>query len=136
VTEDLQRLYDQLTCAQIEREEARRTIVVPGPATAVKVEAWLIAHGLDDLMTVVCSPYIKAGTMVVIDERAIEAGGHEALQHSIRESRERLKAPTCQACGANGYGGPPLHRLDCPVSYYAWGLRVMNPSSAFTITGT
>src|SRR4051812_36846647 len=105
--EDFQRLYDQITCAQIEREEARRTIVVPGPATAVKLEAWLIAHGLDDIMTVACSPYIEAGTMYVIDERSIEAGGHEALQHSMREMSEQLKAPTCQACGVSGYGGPP-----------------------------
>jgi hypothetical protein len=135
VIEDLQHLYDQIACAQIEREEARRTIVASGPATAVKLEAWLVAHGLDDIMTVVCSPYIKPGTMIVIDERAIDAGGHEALQHSMRGMSERLKAPTCQACGAHGYGGPPLHRPGCPVGYYIWGLQVMNPTSAIIVAG-
>ncbi len=134
--EAIQRIYDQVACAEIEREEARRTIVVPGPATAVKLEAWLVAHGFDDIMTVVCSPGVKAGTMLVIDERAVEASGNEALQHSMREMSERLKAPTCQACGAHGYGGPPLHRSYCPVSYYAFGSRVMNPASAVRIVGT
>lgn len=135
MTEDLQHLYDQITCAQIEREEASRTIVVPGPATAVKLEAWLIAHGLDDIVSVVCSPYIKPGTMIVIDERAIEAGGHESLQHSMREMSERLKAPTCQACGASGCGGWPLYWFGCPAGYYIWGLQVMNLTSATIVTG-
>lgn len=78
--EDILRLYDQIACAQIEREEARRTIIVPGPATAVKIEAWLIAHGVDDIITVVCSPFIEAGTAIVIDERAIAAADDEALR--------------------------------------------------------
>lgn len=48
----MQRLQDAVTCAEIEREEAKRTVLVPGPASAVKLEAWLAAHGLDDVITV------------------------------------------------------------------------------------
>lgn len=138
--EDLQHFYDLITCGQIEREECHRAVIVPGPATAVKVEAWLITHGLDDIITVACSPAVKAGTMLVIDERAIDAGMAEAMQVAARESIARLRGPTCPQCGAHGYGGRVWHRTDCGVGRvmdaYAFGLRVTNPSSLIRITGT
>ena len=77
---ELRRWSDRIRFAEIVREEAKRTVLVPGPASAVKLEAWLAAHGLDDVITVQMSQFLPADTWYVIDEQAIEAGQAEALQ--------------------------------------------------------
>ena len=78
---EMRRTLDLIRCAEIERQEAKRTVVVPGPASAVKLDAWLIAHGLDDVITVKTSQALPPDTWLLIDEQAIEADLAETLQH-------------------------------------------------------
>lgn len=77
---EIRRWIDLIECGRMEREESRRTIVVPTPELAVEVEAMAAAAGLGDLWAVVHNPYTPPNCVYVIDEQAIEAGTREALQ--------------------------------------------------------
>lgn len=81
---EIRRWVDLITCGQMEREEARRTIVVPTPELAVEIEAMAAAAGLGDLWTVKHNQYAPDGYVYIIDEQAIDAGLRESLQQSLR----------------------------------------------------
>lgn len=128
----MRRLLDRIRCAEIAREEAKRTVLVPGPASAVQFEAWLVAHGLDDVITVEMSRYLPTDTWIVMDVQAIEAGQAEALQQMARQPL----FPTCGLCGAVNYGdGPMRHRMDCPIAAHLWAMTCMSPTSMIRVTG-
>ncbi len=128
----MQRLDDAITCAEIEREEARRTVLVPGPASAVKLEAWLAAHGLDDVITVQCSQFLPPDTWYVINERAMEADQNAAMQKLSREPLFPYKTNACCGLGV-GQG----HLPGCLVANYARAAAtVREPSALIRITGT
>jgi hypothetical protein len=126
------RLADQIRCAQIEREEAHRTVLVPGPASAVKLEAWLAAHGLDDLVTVRTSQFLPADTWIVVDEQAIEAGTAEAIQAMTRQPLcpELGRCPRCDWEIGSG------HSPTCIASIHAWGMLTRDPSAVIRVTTT
>ncbi|MGI5247792.1 hypothetical protein [Dactylosporangium sp. CA-139066] len=128
----MQRIEDAVTCAEIEREEARRTVLVPGPASAVKLEAWLAAHRLDDVITVQCSPLLPPDTWYVIDERAIDAALAEAVQQDMRRPLFEVKTNAC--CGQiAGHG----HLPGCMIGNYAWAAAtVRSPNLWLKVTGT
>lgn len=126
---EMRRTLDLIRCAEIERQEAKRTVIVPGPASAVKLEAWLVAHGLDDVVTVKMSQWLPADTWYVIDERAIEAGTAEALQHYRPTFAEPRSCPRCMWAVGTG------HSPTCMVSHYAWGMQVNTPSALIRVTG-
>lgn len=125
----MRRTLDLIRCAEIEREEAKRTVLVPGPASAVKLEAWLIAHGLDDVITVEMSQVLPADTYVVVDEQALEASTAEALQHYRPTFAEPRSCPRCMWPVGTG------HSLTCPISVYTWGMSTVSPSSLIRVTG-
>lgn len=127
----MQRLSDAITCAEIEREEAKRTVLVPDPASAVKLEAWLATHGLDDVITVECSRHLPPNTWIVIDVRAIEASTAEAMQAMAREALFETKRNSC--CGWEVGTG---HGARCSINFYTWGMRTLNPTAMIRITGT
>ncbi len=80
----LRRWIDLIECGRMERDEARRTIVVSTPELAVQIEAMAAAAGIDDLWTVCLNLYAPAGFVYIIDEQAIDAGLRESLQHALR----------------------------------------------------
>lgn len=126
LTAALQCLDDAITCAEIEREEARRTILVPGPASAVKLEAWLAAHGLTDVITVQCSQFLPPDTWYVINERAMEAEQAEAVQALSREPMFPYKTNACCGLGV-GQG----HLPGCLVGNYARVAATIRDPRAF-----
>jgi len=129
VLAEMQRLADRIRCAEIEREEARRTVLVPGPASAVKLQAWLIAHGLDELVTVETSRFLPADTWVVIDQRAVEAATAEAIQHMARQPLQQPEhCPRCRWAVGTG------HSPACIASIHAWGLLTRDPSAVIRVT--
>lgn len=81
ILRDLQRLIDLILCAQIAREEARRTAVVPDLAVRNTVQSWLVANGLDDIMTVLVNSWLPPKTVWIINERELDASVRETLQH-------------------------------------------------------
>lgn len=128
----MQRISDAVTCAEIEREEARRLVLVPGPASAVKLEAWLAAHGLDDVITVQCSQFLPADTWYVINQRTIDASQAEATQAMTREPLFEVKTNPC--CGQIvGHG----HLPGCLIGNYTWAAAtVRDPRALIRIAGT
>jgi hypothetical protein len=81
---EIRRWADLVTAAEMEREESRRTYVVPDRDLAVQIEALAAALGVDDLVTVVTNPMMPAGQAYVINAQAMRAAGAEALQHMLR----------------------------------------------------
>jgi hypothetical protein len=129
---ELRRLHDRIRCAEIAREEARRTVLVPGPASAVKLEAWLIAHGLDDIITVEMSQFLPPDTWIVMDVQAIEAGTAEAIQEMSRQPL-LLSVKSCPRCGWEVGTG---HSPRCIVGMYAFtAATVREPLSWIKVTG-
>lgn len=129
---ELRRWSDRITFAEIVREEAKRTVLVPGPASAVKLEAWLIAHGLDDVITVKTSQFLPVDTWFVVDEQAINAGVDEAVQEMTRKPLFEVKTNGC--CGQIvGYG----HLPGCLIGNYAWvAANIRTPGSLIKVIGT
>ncbi|GAA4439494.1 hypothetical protein [Phytohabitans houttuyneae] len=69
--------------ADIIRQEAKRTILCP-PDQATRVR-WLIDQaGIADILTVVESQWVPAGTLLVVDQQAIEAEFQEDLRRPFR----------------------------------------------------
>ncbi len=81
---EIRRWMDLVACAEMAREESRRTYVMPDPDLAVQVEAMAAALGVDDVVSVVVNPWLPPGTVYVVDEQALRAAGVEALQHGSR----------------------------------------------------
>lgn len=81
---ELRRWADLVACSAIAREESARTYVVPDRELAVQIEAVAAALGIDDLVTVVTSPFVPAGQVFVLDERAITAAAAQAVQRALR----------------------------------------------------
>lgn len=75
---DIQRAYDMVRFHDIVREESKRTIMCrPDQATRLR---WHVDQaGLDDVITVVESPYVPDGQVLVIADQTIEAANREAL---------------------------------------------------------
>lgn len=128
----MQCLNDAIVCAEIERKEAERTVLVPGPTSAVTLEAWLIAHGLDDVITVQTSPCLPADTWYLIDENAIDASLAEAVQQDMRQPLFEVKTNAC--CGQIvGHG----HLPGCLIGNYAWAAAtVRTPRALIRVIGT
>lgn len=120
---------DRIRCAEIAREEARRTVLAPDPATAVKLEALAVALGVDDLMTVRVSPFLPPDTIVVIDEQSIDAGHREAVQHWRPTFIPERACPRCAFPVGTG------HSLSCPAQIMIAGMSVLDPSAFLRVTG-
>lgn len=86
-------MADRITCAQIEREEGRRLILVPSAALAAQVEALAVVLGVDDIVAVQAAPLLPDGKAWVIDVGAIDAGTREAIQHGSRRLFDELWPP-------------------------------------------
>ncbi len=80
-------LVDRVACAQIEREESRRLILVPTAELAVQVEALAAVLDVGDAIRVQVSPLVPPDEVWVVDAAAMEATWRQVGQRLSRWPR-------------------------------------------------
>jgi hypothetical protein len=77
---------DEAFWAQVQGDAQR--IILCEPHRVDEIQAFIEERGYKHL-TLRASPYCPEGKLLVIDERAIEASGRQALQRSFRDLYRR-----------------------------------------------
>lgn len=80
--------FDDLRFLEIVRQEARRTILCE-PGQEHRIRALVDQQGAADVITVKASPACRPGTVLIVDEEAIEAAGREAAQGLLRDLQRK-----------------------------------------------